>query len=236
MYQLGNYGLALSHSFYTGDTLAFLHGWSLLTEANHVTRAQMLSHAERIQRLIKSTVLLWTHPLLIPVILLEEHLFGANGFRKQSSKQTTILESWLRVTHSGHLADAGASIGLADLRELMENEETRVRLTSDLNTTITDAITSIGNMKWDPRYCQFLRHVCNQIQQFHPQTLTSSGRELKESIDTLECVATSCSEHAESIKQRLDLQLSVVTLTRCSPCVKRSAANLRENPNSYTTL
>jgi len=222
MYQLGNYGLALSHTFRTGVTLAFLHGWSLLTETNHVNGVQIIPHAERIQELIKSTVSLWTHPLLIPVILLEEHLFRANYYKEQElSRQTTSLELQLRVTHSGRLAGGRASLSPAGLRELMGNDEARIGLTSLLNTTVTDAITFIGNMKWDPRYCQFLHHVCDQIQRFHLQTLTISGGELKESIDTLECVSASCLEHAESIKQRLQLQLSVVMLTQCSSCVKR---------------
>jgi hypothetical protein len=228
MYQLGNYGLSLSHSFHSGVTLAFWHGWSLLTKTNHVTGKQMLPHAERIQQLIKATVSLWAHPLLIPVILLEEHLFRANEFRgKELSTKTTQLESQLGVTRSGRLAGR-ASFSSSNLRELMGNDEARIGLTSLLNTTLTDAISLIGTMKWDSRYRQFLDHVCDQIQQFHPQTLKSSGRELKESIDTLECVTKSCSEHAELIKQRLDLQLSVVTFTPCSPCVESSIANIKK--------
>jgi hypothetical protein len=211
MFQLGNYGCALSHSFDTGVTLAFLHGWNVLADLNHVTKAEMLPHAERIQKLVKLTSSLWTHPLLIPVILLEEHIYRANAFRaKGLSSQTTRIESQLGVTNSGVLSGGKASFDPVVVRRLMGNDEARIQLTSLLNTTITNATLFIASMKWDPRYCQFLRNVCDQIQEFRPQTPPGLGRELKETIDTLECAVISCSESAESIRQRLELQLSVV--------------------------
>ena len=210
MFQLGNYGLALSHSFETGATSAFLHGWSLLTQTNHVTGAPMLSHTERIQELIKSSVSLWAHPLLIPLILLEEHKYRVESFVQQElSPKTTSLESRLGVTYSGRLA-GGMPFGPADLRQLMGNEEDRISLTSLLNTTMTDSINLLGVLKWDLRYCQFLCRVQDQLQQFHPDALTSLGREIKESIEASECAITSTSEFVDAMKQRLDLQLAVV--------------------------
>lgn len=128
MYQLGNYGLALSHSFETGITVAFLHGWGVLTSINHVTGKKMIPHAERIQGLIKSAVSLWTHPLLLPAILLEEHLFRANEFNSNVlARNTTSIEFRLGVTQSGRLTGSRNSFGPAELRELMGNEEARCK-------------------------------------------------------------------------------------------------------------
>ena len=211
MYQLGNYGLALSHSFETGITVAFLHGWGVLTRTNHVTGKKMIPHAERIQGLIKSAVSLWTHPLLLPVILLEEHLFRANEFKSYAlSRNTTSIEFRLGVTQSGRLTGSRDSFGLAELRELIGNEEARIETTTLLSTTMTDTINFIASMKWDHRYCKFLHSVHSQIQELQVPRLTCSERELKASIDTLECTTESVSDHAISIKERLDLQLSVV--------------------------
>lgn len=211
MYQLGNYALALSHSFETGNTVAFLHGWGVLTEYNHVTGKRMVSHAKRIQDLIKSTISLWTHPLLLPVILLEEHLFRANQFKSSHlSLNTTDLEFRLGVTQSGRLTGSRNSFGLVELRELMGNDEARIGITTLLSTTMTDTIAFIGNMKWDHRYYKFLHNVCSQVQELQVPRLKASGRELKASIDFLECTTASTTDHAESIKERLDLQLTVV--------------------------
>ncbi|OBT65658.1 hypothetical protein VE03_05529 [Pseudogymnoascus sp. 23342-1-I1] len=211
MYQLGNYGLALSHSFETGITVAFLHGSGVLAEISHVTGEKIIPHAERIQGLIKSAISLWTHPLLLPVILLEEHLFRANEFKScVLSRNTTSIEFRLGVTQSGRLSNSRSPFGLAELRELMGNEEARIETTALLSTTMTDTIHFITNLKWDHRYCKFLHAVCSQIKELQVSRLTHSERELKASIDTLECATASTSDHAVSIKERLDLQLSML--------------------------
>ncbi|KFY40244.1 hypothetical protein V494_03599 [Pseudogymnoascus sp. VKM F-4513 (FW-928)] len=210
-YQLGNYGLALSHSFETGITVAFLHGWGVLTGTNHVTGEKMIPHAERIQGLIKSAISLWTHPLLLPVILLEEHLFRADEFKSHVlSRNATSIEYRLGVTQSGRLTSSRNSFGLAELRELVGNEEARIETTTLLSTTMTDTINLIASLKWDHRYCKFLQSVCSQIQELQVPRLACSERELNASIDTLECITASHSDHAVSIKERLDLQLSVL--------------------------
>jgi len=210
MFQLGNYGLALSHSFETGTTVAFLHGWGALTEFNHVTGKRIIPHAERIQDLIKSTVSLCTHPLLLPIILLEEHLYRADKFNSELSHRISSLESRLGVTQSGRLTGSRKSFGRAELRELMGNEDARIGITTLLSTTMTDTVAFITNLKWDRRYSKFLCGVHNQIQELQVPKLTPCGGELKMYIDTLECTSASFSEYAESIKERLDLQLSVL--------------------------
>lgn len=210
MYQLGNAGLVLSHSFASGTTFAFLHGWSLLDEFNKVTGERMIPHIRRIRKLLRAAVRSWTHPLLIPVILLEEHLFRANSFRElEISRSTVNVEFSLGVTHSGRIG-GGKSFGPRELREFMGNEKSRIYLTSLLNTTVTDAIGFTGVLKWDFRYCEFLDNVCDEIQQLRPETGKNLNRVIKEAIAQLQCFAQGNFDHAESLKARLNLQLSVV--------------------------
>lgn len=210
MFQLGNYGLALFHSFQTKATLAILHGWSVLSNTNHVTQEKTIPHAERIEELIRSTVSLWNHPLLLPALMLEEHLYRAETFKAQDlSYNTALLEARLGVVKSAHLPGS-VKFGPKELKELMRNEDRRVELTTMLNSTITDTINFTGNLKWDHLYCKFLRQTCHQIEQFQMDSLMSSNRELIALVDSLECAACANSEHAEMLKSRLNLQLNVV--------------------------
>jgi hypothetical protein len=126
------------------------------------------------------------------------------------SHNTTSLEFRLGVTQSGRLSGGRKSFGPAELRELMGNEEARIGITTLLSTTMTDTITFIANLKWDHRYCKFLHSVDSQIQELQVPRLRCSERELKASIDTLECTTETISDYAESIKERLGLQLTVV--------------------------
>lgn len=216
MFQLGNFGLVLSHSFKTGITLAFLHGWSVLTEINAVTGEKMDSHFTQIRKLIRSKVSLWAHPLLLPVILLKEHLNRATLFENfDLLQETTDVEQALGVTHSGRLTRPQAG-GVFNYKKLMENEEVRIALTTTLNTTFTDVISLTGVLKWDRRFCDFLSNKCDQIQEFRSQETRRSGQKLKEWIDTLDCSIASNSEHAEILRAKLELQLSIVGYN-CTP-------------------
>lgn len=210
LFQLGNYCLALFHSFESNTTLAFLHGWSVLTGTNHVTQERTIPHAQRIEELIRSTVSLWTHPLLLPVLMLEEHIFRASSHKATLAHNTTVLESQLHVTKSGRLTDNTNSFGSKKLKELMRNEERRVVLTTLLNSATTDTINFIATFKWDHRCCKFLHQTCNRIGKFQQEALTNPSRELAELLNFLECKASSITEHAESLELRLNLQLNVV--------------------------
>lgn len=210
MFQLGNFGLVLSHSFETGITSAFLHGWNALTDINAVSKTKMDSHFTRISKMIRSQVLLWTHPLLLPVILLKEHLNRAHLFKEYVLLQkTTGLENSLGVTHSGRLTKNQPVPGFK-YKRLMEDEEARTQFTTTINTTLTDVISFIGVLKWDSRLHKFLYKTCDRLEEFCRKDTRHSGRKLKEWLDTLDCGIASEAEHAETLKAKLELQLSVV--------------------------
>jgi hypothetical protein len=217
MYQLGNCGLVLSRSFKTGITLALLHGWNVLSDVGAVTKTQVVPHADRIRILLKSSMSLWAHPLLIPVILLEDHISRADRYKGfELSLSTNLIEGKLGVTHSGRNTKTTESLdGLLLRNPIGDSEEKRVKLTAELNTTMTNAISFLAVLQWDIRCCCFLRDVCDKIQQFD-QLLIKETDEVKDSVDYLACTVASISDHAESIKARLNIQLSVVRQTQTS--------------------
>jgi hypothetical protein len=208
MFQLGNLSLTLSHTFETGGTLAFLHGWNIFSNRHAVTKEEIIPHRTRIQSLIHSTISTCYHPLLMPIILLKEHIFRGDEFRRKLSSRVTEIEQKFNVTKSARLAmKAGLSM---NLRQLMSHEGNRTELTTLLNSTMTDTINFASVLKWDRRYCQFLQSVYNQLQSNCSQRFSGGGKELEGILRLLECDLTSTSDFTESMSSRLNLQLSVV--------------------------
>lgn len=163
MYQIANYGLCLTHSFKTYVTFGFMFGWNMFHKENwkrymsNVERPEHLDpHGPRISKLIKSTSSYWRHPLLLLVILLEDHVYNADRYKgRDLSIRTTRLERQLGVTKAGRNVN---SLGSFNVEEL-----DRKTIITKINTTVTDAVTLAGNMRWNIRYCQFLRDISKDI-------------------------------------------------------------------------
>lgn len=214
MYQVANYGLCLTHSFKTNATFGFMFGWNLIDDKNWKASMKreppeyLKPHGPRISNLIKSEVRNWRHPLLLPVILLEDHIYNADrckGF--DLSPRTTGLEKQLRVTRSGRNSNHSNSIDFEVLSEDMISN--RFEIITDINTAITDVVTFAGVLKWDDRFCQFLRDISKDIRGISG---TRQGQEsdLDNAVETLATFVASISEHTEALKDRLHVQLEVV--------------------------
>lgn len=229
MYQVANFGLVLTHSFKTGMTSAFLHGWNVLTDINYVTGQEVKPHLTHIQKLIKSNIELWRHPLLLPVVLLKEHLSRASYFKGFTLLQITLkVEQSLGVTKTGRLtnrstgrADGDGDDGFQYRR--LENEAERIQLTTTINTTLTDVISFSGVLKWDRRLCHSLIRTCHQLEELHMDHMTESNQKLREWLDALEGGIESNAEHAETLRTKLEIQLSVVFAS--SPKKKKKKSN-----------
>lgn len=159
MYQIGNFGLVMSHSFKTGITSVFLHGWNVLTDIKCVTGQRTEPHLTHIRKLIRSNAILWTHPLLLPVILLKEHLSRASYFKGFTLLQiTTKVEKSLGVTETGRLTNHHQPSQDKDQDDdgdgfqyrKLENETERIQLTTTINTTLTDVISFFWSAQMGP--------------------------------------------------------------------------------------
>lgn len=211
MIQLGNCGLILSHSFESGITSAFLHGWNVLSDSNFEVKVAVEPFITNIRKLLHSHLVLWNHPLLLPVIILKEHLTRAHLFKSiVLLEETTRLQAALGVTKSGRLRRYQSGRGFKDIR-LIESEESRINLTTAINTTLADDVSLATVLKWDARLCVFLLKACDEVREFQTTYRSRhSERKIREWLNTLECGIASCLEHADSLKSQLELQLSVV--------------------------
>ncbi|KAI5457568.1 hypothetical protein BGZ63DRAFT_494864 [Mariannaea sp. PMI_226] len=209
LFQLGNLGLSLTHCFQTGKTLAFIHGWHVFANENHVTGEPVIPHAGRIQELIQPTHSLWTHPLLLPVILLQEHLFRAYLRNSELWRIVQSIEKNLGVTRSGPLVMAEFGV-TNEMKQIIAKEEDRIRLTAILNTAAADISGVIRVLKWDQQYTRFPHRVKDRIDKYHGQGPLSVCSELASAIEFLDSHVSSAEDFAGSMRSRLDLQLNVL--------------------------
>lgn len=147
--------------------------------------------------------------MLLQVILLEDHVYHADIYKGfDLSPKTTGLEGERGVTRAGRNVNSSKSQNFETLSHDMTAEK-RFEIITNINTTATDAVTFIGNLKWDIRYCQFLRDISEEISESTKSTRSREPK-LENTIETLATFVASISEHTEAIKARLDIQLNVV--------------------------
>lgn len=216
-FQIANYSLCLTHSFKTHATFSFMFSCNMLKDESWkkfmdtVERSEHLKlHGLRIIELICSATSDWRHPLLLPVILLEDYVYNVDRYKGfDLSPKTTSLERQLGVKRAGRNANSSKSLDFVTLSQDMTVEE-RFEIMADINTTATDVVNFIGNVKWDNRYCQFLRDISKEIRNFVESTKSIEPK-LDNTIETLDAFVSSALEHAETVKTRLDIQLNVVS-------------------------
>ncbi|KAK1981474.1 hypothetical protein LZ30DRAFT_782007 [Colletotrichum cereale] len=207
MFQLGNLGLAISHHLETGTTVAFLHGWNMFSDRDCVTNEPVVPHAESLRGMMQSATTLWAHPLLLPAILMREHLSKAEAFKNQLEPKVTDIERGLGVTKSARLV--GLEID-ASVQHMVQDDEERLRITARLNTTATDVVNMLGILQWDLQYVKFLDRVNGDLGALHGRASPAADAELRSVVEYLECEALSIVSFVAAMKSRLDLQLDVL--------------------------
>lgn len=209
MFQLGNLGLALKHCFRTGSTVAFVHGWNIFSEQCHVTGKPVVPHIKDFVDSVRSTALLWIHPLLLPTVLFKDHLRRADRFRAGLSGGVTRIEKKLGVTQTARLVNRRPGIN-AEMKEMLRDEEARLLLTADLNTAATNVNNLAATLKWDQRYAQFLTSVHAEIHDHVEAMPSRPGTQIVRLVETLAAEAAHEEDFAASMQSRLQLQLDVV--------------------------
>ncbi|KAF5532054.1 hypothetical protein FPHYL_13821 [Fusarium phyllophilum] len=208
MFQLGNFGLSLTHTLKSGTTMALVHGWNIWT--NTLPNGDRVEpHHSKIEKLIKSTHSLWTHPLLLPLVFLREHLSRAE---MQSSKlygEVQTIESNLGIERTGRLAMI--EIGVTDqMKQLLGQEEKRTDLMSKLTSASTDVSNVTRVLKWDKECIHFLQQVKGQIDKCHGPSAVAQDSELSSLIQFMYCHVESAGNFTYFLHSKLQTQLNVL--------------------------
>jgi hypothetical protein len=212
MYQLGNFGFAMTHSFITGRTLGFLHGWNVLSDRTMVTDESILTHSERIHDSLRSSASLWRHPLLLPTLILQEHLFRSKELTWRTlSPRLRGIEKELGVTRSGRLVHLKTPVS-EEIKRLVRDDVRRLQMTTEVSSTLTDTINLVNVLTWDQRLGQFIQRVDKELRIYYPKVNINQGvvKELESSVDHFLCEAIGATDYIGAMRSRLEIQLNVV--------------------------
>ncbi|KAK2129217.1 hypothetical protein NOF04DRAFT_1321582 [Fusarium oxysporum II5] len=208
MMELGNFGLSLTHILKSGTTMALIHGWNMWT--NTLPNGNRVEpHHMKIEKLIKSTHSLWTHPLLLPLVFLREHLSRADMQSSKLSREVQTIERNLGIERTGRLAMI--DIGVTDqMKQLFGQEEKRTGLMSELTSASTDVSNVTRVLKWDKECIQFLHQVKGQIDKCHGRSAIALDSELSSLIQFMYCHVESAGNFTGFLHSRLETELNVL--------------------------
>ena len=212
MFQVGNMGIALRHDFQTDRTVAFAHGWNIFANMNVISGTPVTPHAEAIFDLTKSTFSCLEHPLLLPVVLLNDHLTRELLLQADLSGLVTDIEHRLGTTKSGQLAMSKGTID-PELRKMMSDADARIKIIELLNTTSTNLVNLKSVLAWDRRYATFLHQTNSKIRRFRPSSNLATDEEIYSLVGYLEGGVDSSILFVEAMLARLELQHNAVSKT-----------------------
>jgi hypothetical protein len=212
-YQIANYGLSLSHNVLTGASTALLYGTGTLT--NRVDfKFWPKGQTEEIIAQIHSCSALWSHPMLLPNILLYHHLARTErfSFRELAGKVVDIQDD-LGLTRAGRLNKKKGHV--EDYVGKGTTNETRLNmriLTSDMSTLITDIKWFVHVSQWQCECTEFLGKVMNDLPTVLPRCKVALSAEIQESIDYMASAAKILSSYNNGLNSVMESELSVVNI------------------------
>lgn len=210
MHQLGNCGLALTHVFHQGTTRAMMHGWNLNSTINSGTKTNSAKpHVDWFTESIRAAPSC-SHPLLLPVILLDEHISKGEELRYIICEEVQNISGTLGITTSGRLANMEIS-NFEKIRKLMIDPERRITLSAKISTTITDAINCSDVLRWNQRCRERLLACFHEIESSLSEDAKDGHQELLDYFIFMDAQAVELLDYIQSLKMKLELQLSVVS-------------------------
>lgn len=163
-----------------------------------MTRKTMVPHAERLYRSLETSVSLWTHPLLLPALLLQENLYHC-----EVSGAVREIEKKFSVTRTARLSELPP--GIPDhIKALLADNTRRVQITSVVHSRLTDTITLANILRWNQRLSEIIKRADQDLHQYYERTEMEIGivRELESAIEHFSREAVSMMEYVTGMKSR----------------------------------
>lgn len=214
--QVANYVLALSHDLSTGATTALINGYCAMTMRKYQTDEMRTFigdehsvQSQYIRSQIQANPLLWTHPMLLPVVLLENHMERAKAFTVKLEDRVLELERSTGVVFAGRLGGREKKGARHHTRRDMR------KLTQDMHTTLSEIIIFSSATSWDVNCALAFREWCQDMPDLIPQqrwrSTIQGSRELAEMVDHLVGVSKDRDKYVETLKERVQSQITVVS-------------------------
>lgn len=213
--QVANYVLALSHDLSTGVTTALINGYCAMTMRKYLTDEirnfvgnEHSNQSYHILSQIQANPLSWTHPMLLPTILLETHMQRAQNFARNLEDQVMGIERSTGVVFAGRLG------GQAKPPPKEHTRRNTQKLTQDMHTTLSDIIMFSTSTTWDLDFAPVLLKWCKDVADVIPQTRWHSTiqgtRALCEVLEHMVGMSKSMCDFITTLKEKVQSQVTVV--------------------------
>jgi hypothetical protein len=231
---IANYVLALSHNFSTKTTTAFIYGAILHTSSpimNFLLLCQPMTlyirrprssdmampplaplpnqftQSSQIISRIRHSIMHWTNPMLLLVLLLENYTFRSHLFAWDLDDQVVALERQTGVVFAGRTASSRAK---SRTPESIPRDKIQV-LTEDMHSVLTEVIFFERVVAWIVDCASFLEKSIGEMD------LAGKGDgmiEILEFLGHISATATGMCGFQKSLKERVQSQINVVSLIK----------------------
>ncbi|KAF2729631.1 hypothetical protein EJ04DRAFT_580480 [Polyplosphaeria fusca] len=224
--EIANYGLSLTHCLSTHTTTALLYGAEVLLRPNSPRASEFAKEPLQHDRqhdgygplpgsskpptfleLLQSTAAYWTHPLLLPILLLQHHTRAIRAFVNHGTlvRETVAIERSLGVTRVGHnYTDAAHTNNQA--RTLRSKAE---ELTIRINTHSTRLLFTSRSPAWNHAASLWMLKLLKDVEAHVPEQREAQG-ELRAALEFNAGLAEAAVDDVANMKERMALQLNVL--------------------------
>lgn len=240
---IANYILAMSHDLSTGMTTAFIYGTHLHTILPVITQSLMsnplnpkmdrhrnrkasfygdesskeLTQVSQMLSRLQCSVRFWNHPILLPLVFMDNYLSRCHIFAWDLEDRVTDLERRTGVVFSGRTA--------AKNEELELNPENvprkRIRaLTIDMHTLLTEIVFFEKVAFWTCNCIDFIyrstKEIIENCDKVKNPEEKRKDREVLEQLEFMAADAKSRCGMQDQAKQRVQAQINVVRIMHSS--------------------
>lgn len=220
--ELAHYGLAMSYDFSTRRTTAFVKGANAVDkDARNKYQPWLLDAC--IRNGLHDSMPLWPHPLLLPTILLQHELAAIREFSKMKlHTDSRGIQATMRLDYKAQARLLGGR------NEDEEGREDRAEFTNWLNGLLCSAHSIRRALRVARQAAGFLLGVLEELKDPNlcageEAIPTQVGRQIRDTIMTLDRGAASFEAGIDSIVATLDVQLNILSVVAAQLDNNRSA-------------
>jgi hypothetical protein len=220
--EVANYGLSLSYDVDSRTTTALLYGAEVLNRPPNPNRARMYKHKPPMYNwpytppvpipglleLLRSVSYAWSHPLLLPSLLVSHHMSRTRDYINHGAADETVaIEFELGVTRVGQ-KDSMAAMSAAKGPDVKIRAE---ELTTRINTHTTRILFMSRSPEWNLKCSRFLLDLLTHLEpNLRDLSATPMHNELKELLESNMGFGEAAVADTKSTTARMALQLNVL--------------------------
>lgn len=219
---IANYALSLSYDLSARLTTAILVGHGVVSSSPlyHYTDVRAddptlksfeASQSTQMMTLIGAAASSWAHPMLLPIILFQNHSFRAEAFKRYLDESVLKLEHSVGVAFPHHNTSDDSS-------PFAENSRSRLYgYTKEMHANMVQILFLTHVYQWASDCSAFLLNTFDEMVNLIP--LNSSGlseqssREMRDALEYTALSTKNIQDSVRTLKERAQSQLEVVCIS-----------------------